>query len=153
MPFTVILDSGPLGVVTNPKKTSTNEACQQWLDDLLAAEVRVIVPEIADYEVRRELLRANRTVGLARLDRLIASRGNDYLPITTPMMRHAAALWAQARQQGKQTAADAALDADVILIAQALSLDLPPDQVIIATHNVSDIVRFFPADTWENISP
>jgi hypothetical protein len=53
------------------------------------------VPEIADYEVRRELLRANKVRGIARLDLLKNSIG--YLPLTTPIMLKAAELWAQAR--------------------------------------------------------
>ena len=148
----VILDSGPMGMATNPKQTPANFACQQLVRALLDADIRVIVPEIADYEVRRELIRANKSAGLARLELFISTRGSDYLPISTSVMRSAAELWALARQQGKQTASDAALDGDMILVAQALSLNLPFDEVIIATHNVSDIARFFPADTWENIS-
>jgi predicted nucleic acid-binding protein len=64
--------------------------------------LRVIVPEIADYEVRRELLRAKKERGLARLDAL-ASR-LEYLPLTTAAVRQAAVFWAQARQQGQPTA-------------------------------------------------
>ena len=56
------------------------------------------MPEIADYEVRRELLRANKREGLARLDALVGLL--EYLPITTAAMRQAALFWAQARQQG-----------------------------------------------------
>ena len=148
----VVLDSGPLGMATNPKQTPLNVDCQQWILDLLNADVRVIVPEIADYEVRRELIRAEKTSGLSRLELFISSRVNDYLPISTPVMRHAAELWAQARKQGRQTAADAALDGDMILVAQALTLKLPREEVIIATHNVSDIAPFFPAKSWEDIT-
>jgi hypothetical protein len=50
------------------------------------------VPEIADYEVRRELLRANRVSGLARLDGL--ARLLEYLPLTTAAMRQAVVFWA-----------------------------------------------------------
>ena len=52
-------------------------ACSAWLQSLIEAGVRVIVPEIADYEVRRELLRANKVHGLALLDTLAESL--DYL--------------------------------------------------------------------------
>ena len=46
------------------------------------------MPEIADYEVRRELLRANKVSGLTRLDAL--ARLLEYLPISTAAMRQAA---------------------------------------------------------------
>ena len=48
----VLLDSGPLGLVTGPRSKPLKAACQQWLADLLSAGVIVHVPEIADYEVR-----------------------------------------------------------------------------------------------------
>ena len=59
----VLLDSGPLGLVTNPRATPENQRCKQWLVALLASGVRVLVPEIADYEIRRELLRAGKRQG------------------------------------------------------------------------------------------
>ena len=52
-----VLDSGPLGLVTNPTASPINDACNEWLEALSGGGVRVVVPEIADYEVRRELLR------------------------------------------------------------------------------------------------
>jgi len=63
----VVLDAGPLGMVTNPRARPTNQEARQWLGVLLAGGVRVFVPEIADYEVRRERLRGNRAKGIARL--------------------------------------------------------------------------------------
>jgi hypothetical protein len=65
-------------------------------------------------------------------------------------MRWAAELWAQARQGGYPTAPDPALDGDVILAAQALSLGVP---VVVATANVAHLSRFVPADVWQNIAP
>jgi hypothetical protein len=53
----IILDTGPLGLVTNPKLSAESIACAQWLQTHVTAGNRVIIPEIADYEVRRELLR------------------------------------------------------------------------------------------------
>jgi hypothetical protein len=64
----VLLDAGPLGLVTNPRHSPQNLACAQWLGALVAGGLRVIVPEIADYEIRRELLRAGKSRGIARLD-------------------------------------------------------------------------------------
>ena len=62
---------------------------------LLDSGRRILVPEIADYEVRRELIRAGKTKGLARLDELKMTLG--YLPITTAAMLKAAEFWAYAR--------------------------------------------------------
>ena len=64
----IILDAGPLGLLTNPKRTAKTIACQKWLQALVAAGHRVLVPEITDYEVRRELLRAKKVKGLGKLD-------------------------------------------------------------------------------------
>ena len=107
----------------------------------------VVVPEIADYEVRRELIRARRTAGIARLDAFIGQV--EFLPIETAAMRQAAAFWAEARQQGQPTAADPALDGDVILAAQAATLDRP--DVIVATTNPKHLSRFVEADLWIDI--
>jgi hypothetical protein len=92
----VILDTGPLSVVTNPNRSAQAIACVQWLQSLVGNGVRVVVPKIADYELRRELIRANKVKGIARLDALIVSL--EYLPISTAAMRQAAEFWAQARQ-------------------------------------------------------
>ena len=66
----VFLDTGTLGMVANPRGTSRAFQCQRWARNLLAAGVRVFVPEICDYEERRKLIHAGSTSGLARLDRL-----------------------------------------------------------------------------------
>jgi len=52
----VFLDSGPLGLLTNPRGKPKSDQCRQWAKDLAAAGVRVFVPEIADDEVRRKLI-------------------------------------------------------------------------------------------------
>ena len=143
----VILDTGPLGLVTNPILSAISQSCTRWLQSLLRYGVRVIVPEIADDEIRRELLRAKKFRGLARLDSLGESL--DYLPLETAVLRQAAEFWAAARQQGRQTAPDKALDADVILAAQAHCLN--SDDVTIATTNVRHLSRYVRAEHWQDI--
>lgn len=143
----VLLDAGLLGLVTNPRRSARSTECAQWFQGLIAVGARVILPEIADYEVRRELLRANKVKGLTRLDAL--AKFLEYLPLTTAAMRQAALFWAQARQQGQPTADDKALDGDVILAAQALTLGV--SDVVIATTNVGHLSRFAPAEQWQNI--
>lgn len=57
----ILLDSGPLGMVTNPKAKGIPLDCQLWIKSLLRRGERVAIPEISDYEVRRELLRDEET--------------------------------------------------------------------------------------------
>jgi hypothetical protein len=66
----ILLDFGPLGLGSNPKVSTETDECNQWLRSQLHKSTVVLVPEIADYEVRRELLRANKVRGIARLDAL-----------------------------------------------------------------------------------
>jgi hypothetical protein len=77
----ILLDSGPLGMATNPKATGIPLDCQLWLKSLLRRGERVAIPEISDYEVRRELLRAGLLRSLRRLDDL--KQTLDYIPIQT----------------------------------------------------------------------
>lgn len=143
----VLLDAGPLGMVAHPRR---NPEIKPWMERLIRAGVIVAVPEIADYEVRRELLRADKPKSIQRLDILKAAL--RYLPITTDVMLQAAAFWAQMRQQGQPTAVDAALDADVILAAQAVAQEGRGDDVIIATTNVRHLARLAPAKQWGDIA-
>jgi hypothetical protein len=147
----VFLDTGAVGMVANPGSKPRNVQCRQWTRDLLAAGVRVFIPEIRDYEVRRKLIHTGATSGIARLDRL--KIGFDYVPITTDMMLLAADLWAQARSRGLPTASDVALDGDVILAAQALLSAGEKDVVTVATDNVGHLAQFVDAQPWENIIP
>jgi len=136
-------------MITNPRASTANEECRRWLRALLMHSIRVVLPEIADYEVRRELLRARRRVGVQRLDRLNLTL--EYLPMTTEAMRLAADFWAIARQQGRPTADDRALDGDVILAAQARTIASDREPVIVATTNVSHLSRFVPAADWREV--
>ena len=146
----ILLDASPLGIVSNPGFSPQSLACHQWAKERLATGAQIVIPEIADYEVRRELLRANKTHSLARLNALKSALG--YLPITTNVMLRAAELWAQARNMGKPTASDQALDADMILAAQAALLIDDGDSVIVATTNVSHLGLFVPAAHWQEIT-
>ncbi|MGB7158693.1 MAG: hypothetical protein WBD40_11540 [Tepidisphaeraceae bacterium] len=74
-----------------------------------------------------------------------------YVPITTDAMNLAADLWADARRRGTPTAARDAIDIDVILAAQALSLGLRPINFVVATTNMTHLAQFVPAELWSNI--
>lgn len=140
-PAVVVLDSGPLGLIVHPGGPPVVNACRQWFNGLLQQGRRIVLPEIADYELRRELLRTGRMSSLRRLDGFAMTL--EYLPLTTEAMRQAADFWALARQQGLPTADPHALDGDVILAAQAVSFDAA---VVVATTNVGHLTRFVPAD-------
>ena len=143
----VLLESGPLGMLTHPRPVRPIVA---WLAELRRGGTVVRVPEIADYEVRRELLRENRTEGIERLDALGLLLG--YEPDTGTVLRLAAGLWAEARRRGGPTAPDAALDADVILAARARLAGAESDVVIVATGNVGHLARFVDAQEWQDVS-
>ena len=143
----VVLDSSPMGLLARRRGIPEVDACRQWQDNLLAQNIRVILPEIVDYELRRELIRLNALTSIARLDELAIEI--EYLPLTTAAMRLAAQLWAQARQQGQPTADPKELDGDVILAAQALLLGVP--DVVVATTNVGHLSRYVNAKFWQDV--
>ncbi|WP_165229354.1 type II toxin-antitoxin system VapC family toxin [Aquisphaera insulae] len=149
----VVLDAGPLGLACRAPGIPIADQCRQWLKDLGSASVLIVAPEIADYEVRRELIRLHATAGLRRLDRL--GLGFVYDPITTPSMRLAAEFWAHVRRFGMPTADPQSLDPDCILAAQASLLGSPTDDVVIATTNVGHLRRFprVTAEPWDKILP
>ena len=140
----VLLDAGPLGMISNPKASAANKECYEWMEALVVSGAQMFVPEIADYEVRRELLGAGKTQGIARLDLIKNTIG--YLPLTTSIMLKAAELWAEARRSGMPTADPKDLDCDVILAAQALGIN-----GIVATENIGHLSRFVAAKHWYDI--
>jgi predicted nucleic acid-binding protein len=157
----VLLDTGPLGLVTHPKGGEEARLCKSWLHEMLVGGARVVVPAISDYELRRELYRAGKLESLARLDELAHSLG--YLSIDGEIIREAAMFWANARTEGRPTAPDLALDGDCILAAQAR---LAPSMVeftteqriggittVIATNNPRHLELYAPAKLWSEIKP
>jgi hypothetical protein len=151
MPEFVLLDSGPLGFASGRPGSPLPDQCRHWIDDLLARGVDVIVPEIADYEVRRELIRVGAYPSLHRLDQLVATGRLSYVPVTTVKWRRAAEFWADARARGVPTASRDALDADVILAACAATIGQPGDIVMVATMNVGHLARYCDARFWTSI--
>ena len=143
----VVLDSGVLGMLCAPQ---VDRELDVWLSGLEHRGRRVVIPEVCDYELRREMLR-NRSESLLRLEEL--EQRFDYLPITTPAMRLASELWARLRQQGRPTAADASLDADCVLAAQALVVAASENRgVVVATTNVGHLSRLVDARTWREVA-
>jgi predicted nucleic acid-binding protein len=137
----IMLDAGPLGRIAHPRP---NPEISAWLQQVLDAGTEVIIPEIADYEVRRSLLLAGLDQSVERLDQL--QQFLTYVPLDRNIMRKAAKLWAEARKAGQPTADPKELDGDVILAAQALATG-----AIVATENIGHLTRFVEARHWRNL--
>ena len=135
-----MLDSGVLGALAHPR---ANAQLALWLERTLASGTQIIIPEIADYEVRRSLLLEHLSKSLTRLDQLKAVLA--YQPINTDTMLKAAELWAETRRQGRPTADPKALDGDVILAAQALQAG-----AVVVTDNVGHLATLVEAQRWQD---
>jgi predicted nucleic acid-binding protein len=148
----IALDSNTLGLLVHPKADGEPEACRAWLAEIKRSGWQILVPEIADYELRRELIRINSQGALARLDFL--KEQNRYLILTTNIMLRAAQLWAASRNRGVATTHPKSLDVDVILAAQVqLYSAFRPSPVVLATTNVRHLARFVDARPWQEIQP
>jgi predicted nucleic acid-binding protein len=147
----LLIDTGILGQLCHPKKEQ-NRPVAEWLANRLRncnQSTSVLVPEICDYELRRKLLHliAKGQATQKSIDRLDdLGKLLDYLPLDTETMRKAAELWAEARKKGLPTAADPALDGDVILAAQAI---LVGGTVI--TSNRQHLSRFVLTKQWPDV--
>ncbi len=148
----IVLDSGPLWLACLAPGKPEADRCRDWLASMLLLGFLVVIPEVADYETRRELIRRGATASLARLDRLEARL--EYRPITTAAMLRAAELWAVTRGAGTPTAHPEALDGDCILVAQALVEAGPGAVPVVATTNLAHLSRFpgVEARVWDAIA-
>ena len=140
----LLLDTGILGQLCHPSKP-TNQPVTEWVEAILTSgsEDRIYLPELCDYELRRKLLHLVRKGqstqrSIERLDELCELL--EYLPLDTATLHKAAEFWSDARSRGNPTAADTALDGDVILAAQATTVD-----GTIVTTNRKHLAQFVPA--------
>ena len=68
MSLHILLDTGPLGIATNPKEPPLTRELLRWAARHLREGNTFLVPAMADYEVRRELTRLKRTASIQELD-------------------------------------------------------------------------------------
>lgn len=143
----LVLDTTPLSLLCHPNMQNADvAACNRWLRAHLAAGTDVYLPEIADYELRRELLHRRSLRSLQTLDSLKAVL--THLSITSAAMLRAAEIWAEARRRGISTAPAGALDGDVILAALAETVG-----GLVATGNARHLARFTTAEDWRQVLP
>jgi len=148
----IFLDAGPLGLACNELGNGEPLAIWNWIWNEVDGGSKIVIPEITDYEVRRNLLCERFSASLARLDDLSKSLCT-YLPITTPSIRQAAELWAQARRGGDRTSGEQSIDGDVILAAQTLTYCSNADDWWVATSNEKHLSRYLGdrARSWRQI--
>ncbi len=141
-----ILDATPAGLACKEPEDDEAGLFRAWMYKELFAGNLVVIPEIADYEVRRSLILNGASKFIQRLDELYIWSKDipsiTYLPINARSMRIAAELWAQARREHRPTADDKALDGDVILAAQSQEFCRDSDDWQILTANVAHITRY-----------
>lgn len=147
----LFLDSGPLGLITHPQRSAEVIAVTDWLSSCLLRGWRVIVPAIVFYEVRRELLRAEKAFSAARLEAFANAAPGRYLPLSDQALRLAAQLWAKSRQEGRPTAGSKDLDIDVLIAAQMLTFGAEASSAVIATTNPKHLAHFVHARLWNEI--
>jgi len=109
----IVLDSGPLGLASDSPRKQNAKLCRDWIRHLDLTGALIVVPAIADFEVRRELLRTHARAGILRLDVLLGKF--LYAPTTREVMERAAEYWAHVRQLGMPTESDPSLGADCIV--------------------------------------
>ena len=136
----LLLDTAVVGEICHPRKYDDVRA---WFARAAAAH-EMLLSEVADYELRRELLRIDSRRSLDRLDEL--TRELRYIPVTTATWRAAARLWALQRKAGRVTAAVGGLDGDVLIAAQALAED-----AVIVTPNTRHFDSMVRAVTWQEV--
>lgn len=136
----LLLDTGVVGQICHPRK---HQDVRQWFASAVG-EHDFLLSEVADYELRRELIRIRATQSLARLDEL--ARELRYLPVTTATWRSAANHWAWLRRTGKATASEHALDGDVLIAAQAIAED-----AIVVTTNPRHFSSIVKAIAWHEL--
>jgi predicted nucleic acid-binding protein len=148
----IILDSGPLGILTVSPTHQTAAPCHAWLAALEAVGAIIVIPAVADYEVRRGLIFKTAPAKLRNLNALVARFGR--LPVSQVAWDLAADLWAQANLSGQPTAGPKSLDADAVIAGQALTVGQPGDTVTMATINVRHMARFpgLDARDWPTIT-
>jgi len=158
----IALDACPLGDLVSPRDNPYTRKVRSWMRSHIDVGDDFLLPEIADYEVRRNdiLETLSDRIGpcesykaLYLLDQLKSEI--EYLPLTTEAMRQAASLWANT-QKGKSSVSPK-LDGDAILAGQVIVRSNNTDRIVIATKNLRDflVMHSLPplvtAQEWDKI--
>jgi predicted nucleic acid-binding protein len=140
-----LIDSGPLGILANPRWLARRDL-QTWIHSEVRQGHQFVSSEVVIYEVRRELCRLvfSDVIPKSRLDRLdYVCQAYSILSMTSKDWNLAADFWAEARAKGYPTSHPEALDADVLIAAQATNEDL-----VVLTMNSRHMNQFAPVREW-----
>lgn len=141
------LDTCVLSILCDDRHKEHGDALK-WLQKRSSETgMEICVPALAVYELARGLLYAQvrdrkaRSRGMERLERLRATF--SVLTLDNAALLRAASLWAEARNQGRRTAPDQALDGDVIIAAQALEVG-----ATVVSDNRKHLSRYCAVEDW-----
>ncbi len=145
-----LLDTNIVSRITHPKNPNNQEVTGWFLDFLSRDQIKIFLPEIVAYEVRRGLLyKKLKDTNCKSLQRFEAvSKQLTYLPINTNVFRIAENLWANARINGTPTASNVSLDNDVLLAAQTIDLN---NGATIVTENIKHLKNYVKAYSWKEL--
>ena len=143
------LDAGPLMLACRwrgPTHTRDAALFAEWRMRAQSSGSRIIVPAVADFEVRRKLIHLGDRAALVLLDDLIERL--SYLEIAPGVMKAAAELWAWAKSSGRPIGDDRGLGADAILAAQVQLYCGVGDRATVITENRDHLSFFVDARSW-----
>ena len=151
-----LFDSSPLSVLTNTKYPQVTVDAIQWSRDLMHSGTKIIVPAIADFELRRELTRTRSVNSLTALDKFNGSVTDRYLALTDSALKRAAVLWALARNRGvlpadPKRAQWRCIDCGASSGISSLHMGIATSDLVIDTVNSGHLSLFVPAALWSDI--
>lgn len=155
----VVLDTNILGVLATPNDSESLERegesrevyyCTEWLYRLLSKGAQVVIPNICDYEIRRELIRISSS-SVEELNNLRESL--DCYEVTFDVLEEAAEIWAESRKISQPNTQKENIDVDCIVAAccRVLERENSGRVVILATKNIKDFQRTTNCALWQDI--
>lgn len=142
----LVIDTNILSKLCYPKPDANKPVIEKFKEISLSGNYKIFIPEICVYELKRGLLlnkykaKEPGEKALNRLENLITNI--EIVKLESADLNIAAQLWADSRAKGLSTAGDEALDADVILAAQAIKMN-----AAVVTENVKHLARYTSAKT------
>jgi len=151
----IVLDTFPTSCVSKRPGSGVpgvSDRCREWINECEIAGHQIMIPAISYFEALRELEQRQATNQILRLKRFCL-QPHRFISLTTAHLELAAKLWGQSRRTGRPTADPHALDGDVIIAAQVISLGLSASELLVATTNPAHLSRYVPSNLWTNIKP